>query len=257
MFQRGWYLMRRWGYKKRMKIRRKPLSMPKVIWYSFLIFLAFNFLSLWIVDQAITPIIKDVAKIEVKRLATEAIDEAIAKNISSKVDPEDLIIEKKRDGYPPTYSFNPKVYYEVLTKTTKDIEKRLGIKHMDESSSRNIIDIEEAQLQNIVYKIPLGVATGNSLLANFGPEIPVELSLVRDVESKFRTVMKEGGINNTELQLFVDIEVDIQIVIPYFSDDEPIKFEAMIGQIFIPGEVPEYFSNGGSLPPPAKVEVKK
>ncbi|WP_042351853.1 sporulation protein YunB [Bacillus massiliigorillae] len=249
--------MKRWRYRTGMKVRRKPLSMPKVLWYSFLIFLGFNFMSLWLVDKAITPIIKDVAKTEVKRIATEAIDEAVYKNIRNQVDLDELIIEKKRDGLPSTYSFNPKVYYDVLTLTTKDIEKRLGIKHMDDKSSRNINDVQDAQIQNIVYKIPLGVATGNSLLANFGPEIPVELSLVRDVESKFRTVMTDGGINNTLLELFVDFELDIQIVIPYFSDEEPIKFQAKIGDIFIPGEVPEYYSNGGSLPPPVKVETKK
>ncbi|MEH6942438.1 sporulation protein YunB [Bacillus sp. JJ722] len=248
--------MRRWRYRTGMRLRRKPLSMPKVLWYSFLIFLGFNLISLWLVDKTITPIIKDVAKTEVKRIATEAIDEAVHKNLK-EVDINELIIEKKQDGMPSTYSFNPKVYYDALSLTTQDIERRLGIKHVDESSSRNINDIEDAQLHNIVYKIPIGVATGNSLLANLGPEIPVELSLVRDVESKFRTEMTEGGINNTLLELFVDIELDIQIVIPYFSDEEPIKFEAKIGDIFIPGVVPEYFSNGGSLPPPPVIKEKK
>ncbi len=239
-------------------MQRKPMSFPKVLLYSFLIFLVFNFISLWLVDGVVTPIIKDVAKTEVKRIATEAIDQAVHENIAKKVNIEELIVERKREGMAPTYSFNPKVYYEVLTSTTMDIEKRLGIEHREENDSRNINEVEDAQLQNIVYKIPLGVATGNSLLANFGPEIPVELALVRDVESKFRTVMTEGGINNTWLELYVDFEVDIQIVIPYFSDKEPIKFEAKIGDIFIEGAVPDYYSNGGSLPPPIlKEEVKE
>lgn len=221
------------------------------MFYSFLIFLLFNFFSLWVIDKSITPIIKNVAKTEITRLATEAINDAVYENIS-KADLKKLIVI--HEGEPRTYSFDPQVYTKLLSVTTKDIEKRLGIKHGGDPTSRNINDIESAQMQSIVYYIPLGVATRNSLLANLGPEIPVELSLVRDVESKLRTKMTDSGINNTLIELFIDFKVDMQIVIPYFTDEAPIKFEAKIGDLFYPGEVPKYYGGGKSLPPPAIID---
>ncbi len=244
--------MKRWHYRKKSPLQRKPLSTKKVITYSFLLFFICNLISLWVVDRAITPTIKDIAQTEVRRITTEAIDEAVFENITQKVPVDQLIIERKREGLEPIYSFDAQVYNTALAMTTKDIESRLGIVHHSSFSNSNINDVKDAQLESIVYRIPLGVVTGLTLLSNFGPEIPVELSLVRDVESKFRTKMINGGINNTYFELYIDIEVDIQIVIPFFTDEEPIKYEALIGTLYIPGKVPTYFGNGGSLlPPPA------
>ena len=117
--------------------------------------------------------------------------------------------------------------------------------------------MKDSQLESIVYRIPLGVVTGLTLLSNIGPEIPVQLALVRDVESKFRTKMTNGGINNTYFELFIDIQVDIQIVIPFFTDEMPITYEAKIGDLFIEGEVPLYYGGNGSLPPPAITEEQE
>lgn len=223
--------------------------MRHVLFYSFMLFLIFNFFSLWLVDKSITPIIQKVAETEVRRIATEAINESVMENITEEVDIKKLIV--RHDGSPATYSFDPREYNRILTNTTKDIEKRLGIHKEETDGDRDLQSIRDGQMENIVYRIPLGVATRNALLANLGPEIPVEVSLVRDVESKLRTKMTDGGINNTYIELYIDFEVDIQIVIPFFTEETPIVFEAKIGDFFYPGEVPNYYGDGRSIPPPA------
>ena len=227
----------------------------QILLYSLLLFLLFNFISLYFVEKRISPIIQNVAKVELQRMATEAIIASIEENITRKVDMDELILEKHREGRASTFSFNPKVYNDVLTSTTEDIERRLGLEKneqtADEDSGRR-----HSQMQNIVYHIPLGVATNVNLFANFGPEVPVRLSLVRDVDSQIRTKMTHSGINNTFFELFVDIEVEMQIVIPFYSDREPIKQSVKIGDYFIEGEVPSYYGTGISIPPPAVTDNK-
>ena len=227
----------------------------QILLYSLLLFLLFNFISLYFVEKRISPIIQNVAKVELQRMATEAIVASIEENITRKVDMDELILEKHREGRASTFSFNPKVYNDVLTSTTEDIERRLGLEKneqtADEDSGRR-----HSQMQNIVYHIPLGVATNVNLFANFGPEVPVRLSLVRDVDSQIRTKMTHSGINNTFFELFVDIEVEMQIVIPFYSDREPIKQSVKIGDYFIEGEVPSYYGTGISIPPPAVTDNK-
>ncbi len=224
----------------------------KILLYSLLLFLLFNFISLYFVEKRISPIIHNVAKVELQRMATEAIIASIEENITKKVDMDELILEKQREGRASTFSFNPKVYNEVLTSTTEDIERRLGLKKNEQLANENSSSSgTHSQMQNIVYHIPLGVATNVNLFANFGPEVPVRLSLVRDVDSQIRTKMTHSGINNTFFELFVDIEVEMQIVIPFYSDREPIKQSVKIGDYFIEGEVPSYYGTGISIPPPA------
>lgn len=255
MSQRGWYLLRRWRYRRRGAFRRKPLSFSKVMFYSFIIFLLLNLVSFWIVNQSITPIIKEVAKTEVKRIATEIINEAVDENVTNKVDISKLIV--KHPGEPTILSFDPKEYNRIRTVTTKDIEKRLGIGHRSDSLGGNLNQIKSNQLENIVYYIPLGVATRNTLLSNLGPEIPVEIALVRDVKSKIRTKMTSSGINNTYIELFLDIEVDIGIVIPFTTEEEPVKYEVKIGDYLHPGEVPQFYGGGSSIAIPTDTKEKQ
>ncbi|MFS0784602.1 sporulation protein YunB [Bacillus sp. 1P06AnD] len=244
-------MKRRWRYRRRTGFApRGPLGFKKVLLISFILFLILNFLTLWLVDKSITPIIKDVAKTEVKRIATQAIMDSIAENIENQANLDKLIVEEKRDGMAPTYRFDSEIYTTFLTKTTKGIEQRLGIKNEDISKPQDFKEVEANQLDNIVYYIPLGVATRNTILSNLGPKIPVELAFTRDVRPKFRTKMTSGGINNTFLEVFVDFEVDLKIVIPFATEETPIKFETSLGGRFIPGEVPSYYSNGQSIPVP-------
>lgn len=228
----------------------------RILLYSLLLFLLFNFISLYFVEKRISPIIHNVAKVELQRMATEAIIASIEENVTRKVDMDELILEKYREGRASTFSFNPKVYNEVLTSTTEDIERRLGLEKNGQPTNENNSGTH-SQMQNIVYHIPLGVATNVNLFANFGPEVPVRLSLVRDVDSQIRTKMTHSGINNTFFELFVDIEVEMQIVIPFYSDREPIKQRVKIGDYFIEGEVPSYYGTGISIPPPAVTDDKE
>ena len=240
-----------WRYRKRHRFgfQGKPLGFRRTLLYGLILFMGLNFVSLWFVDQAITPIIKNVAKTEVKRIATQAVNEAIYEDISKEVNINKLIV--RHEGDPAIISFDPKEYNRILTMTTKNIENRLGISHSTEEEDFNLLRNE--QLEDIVYNIPLGVATGTTLLANVGPKIPVKIALVRDVQSKLRTKMTSGGINNTYIELYIDFHIDLKIVIPFTTEEEPIKYEAKIGEFFYPGEVPKYYG-GQSLAPPAILE---
>ncbi|WP_141431729.1 sporulation protein YunB [Bacillus sp. 03113] len=243
----------------RRRHHKRPLGFPKVMLITLIVFIIFNMFSLWVIDHSIKPIIQDISKIEINRIATDAINDSINENITNKVDLEKLIVfHKREDGFPPTYSFNPNEYNRIMSITTKDIEKRLGIVHSDEIVNRNLNNIEDAQLGSVIYYIPLGVATKNTLLANLGPKIPVKLALVRDVESKFLTKFSDVGINNSWLELFVEFKINIQVVIPFHSENTaPISQQVKVGDLFIPGQVPDYYSKENGLPNPASIHPTK
>ena len=47
-----------------------------------------------------------------------------------------------------------------------------------------------------IYYIPLGVVTGNCILSNFGPKVPVKMSVIGNVDSDLKTKLEDSGINN-------------------------------------------------------------
>ncbi|MGG3625988.1 sporulation protein YunB [Bacillus gobiensis] len=208
--------------------------------YSLILLLFFNICTFVIVDRIIEPMLMKVAKIEVKSIATDAINGAIEKN-REKIDINKLIVRHSQgDGKNSPISFNPSVYQDFLTGLTKDIHEEIGKKtnHFSEAND------DEKELK--VYYIPLGAATGNTIFANTGPKIPIEMMLAGTVESQLKTNTKSEGINNVWLEILVELNVDIQVIIPSLTSEEPMKTTVKIGDYFFPGEVPEYYSGNGS-----------
>lgn len=174
---------------------------------------------------------------------------------------ENLIEEHvDNNGNLQSVTFNPVVANRVLHEATHNVQKYLNdiakgkIKDLSIPDS---VDIEQngeqVYQEGIIHMIPLGQATQNALLAHLGPKIPVRLTAIGDVKSQLSRHVEATGINNTTIEYTVDITVDVKIVIPFSTSTEVVETSIMVGSIFIPGVVPEFFSNGGNLPMPAVI----
>ena len=211
-----------------------------------LLFLVTSIISLSFVNQTVEPIIMNVAKNEINRIATEAIYESVDENMK-KINTEEFIIVNNTNSSSPSYSINPKTLISLRTNVSKDIQNKLGIVQTNPFQSSQP---DDEQFKNVIYYIPLGVITGNALLANYGPKIPVKMATVGHVESDFKTDLTNSGINNTFLELTVLFKVKMQIVIPSFSEATLVQQKINVGGILIKGNVPSYYSNGtGSVAP--------
>lgn len=224
--------------------RKGPVPFKMVIIYSLILLIFFNICTFVIVDRIIEPMLMKVAKIEVKSIATDAINKAIEKN-QGKIDINNLIVRhSQEDGKNSPISFNPSVYQDFLTGLTKDIHEEIGEK------ANHFSDGNEDGQDLKVYYIPLGAATGNTIFANTGPNIPIQMMLAGTVESQMKTNTKSEGINNVWLEILVELNVDIQVIIPSLTSEEPLTTTVKIGDYFFPGEVPDYYSGNGSGNPP-------
>ncbi|NPC93617.1 sporulation protein YunB [Bacillus sp. WMMC1349] len=240
-------------YRPRLKLKhRGPVSPKHLFLATCVIFLIINLCSLWLVSAIIEPIIMSVAKHEVKDTATEAVNEAIhhhAKDIDiNKL----IIIHESGDKNKPTYSFNPSIYNKLLTELTTGIQNNLGVKTNQMKGSKNALTKNN---KSVIYYIPLGAATQNALFANLGPKMPINMTLLGSVEPELKTKLTSTGINNTYLEIFVRINVEIQVAIPSLTEDTSIVSNIKVGDLFIPGEVPDYNGNGSpaiTLPPKGK-----
>ena len=242
-------------FKPRMFRKKGPLSTRQVFFITFFLFLVTNIISLSFVNNTIEPIIMNIAKNEINRIATEAIYESVDEYMK-KTNIEDLITVNNSGSSSPTYSINPKTSISFRTNITKAIQNKLGLKQSNPFDSSLATD---GQLNGAIYKIPLGVITNNSLLANYGPKIPVKMAAISHVESDFKTKLTSSGINNVLLELTVLFKVKMQIVIPSLSDETLVQQEINVGGILINGEVPSYYSNGtgGVAPALMKPESEK
>ncbi|WP_240374488.1 sporulation protein YunB [Bacillus piscicola] len=252
--------MKKSGLFKRTARKKGPLPLRYILLISIILFFVLTVQGVWLVDQGIRPTLMAIARMETKKIATHAINDAISTKIIKNIDLEKMIdMEQDNDGRITSVNFNPKMYNQVLAETTIRVHDYLQMVEDGKVEELGLSEKIKQELQTdkysekgIIHYIPLGQATNNALLAQLGPRIPVRFSAIGDVSSTMSESIMESGINNTYLRVSIDIKVDVRIVIPFATDTAEVSTSVPIGMVFVSGEVPEFYNAGdGEMPAPA------
>lgn len=204
--------------------------------------------SLNIINKHIEPSLVKIAETKAREFASQAVNKAISQNVSENIDVEDLIIVHNNGGE-VGYSFNPRVYNRVISEATTRVQR-----YLDLLESGNIEELEafkefnsgnSKKHQGLIYEIPIGMATNNSLFSNLGPKVPVRFEIIGDVTANIDTKIRETGINNTFLEIYVKTHVQMSVIIPLIAKDINVINSVKIGDLFLPGKVPQYYNGGG------------
>jgi sporulation protein YunB len=243
------------------RFRKRPQKKgPLPFRYVFLLSLVFFIFStaacLWIVNKGIEPTLMTVAETETKRIATLVIQNAINKDIKEDVDVDEMfVVDTDEKGNVTTIDFNAKFVRSVLAKTTDKIQTNLR-----EASKGNIDALElpegehiskDEQGEGIIYSIPLGQATNNALIGNLGPRVPVRFYVVGEVQTDVKETIQQYGINNALIEIAVEIEVNVEVVIPFSTQTATVRNTIPIAIKAVQGQVPSYYNGGGGSAPPA------
>ena len=158
-----------------------------------------------------------------------AISDAVTKRLLQQgIDFDDIVIlEKDSDGNILAVNFNFKQYARIVGETTSRIQARL----------------KEFEEENVVVTVPLGLATKNVFLEHFGPEIPVSFVPVGSVKTRLETGLKQAGINMVLITVYIWVEVDLRIVIPFATDQKTVTTKIPITHSLVIGDVPQYLYN--------------
>ncbi|RLQ94235.1 sporulation protein YunB [Falsibacillus albus] len=239
--------------KNKSKFKRKygPLPFRYVFLITFIFFCFSTAISLVVINKNIEPILMSIAETKATQFGSQAINDAISKKISENIDIDKLIVTRG-SGDDLSYSFNPQIYNRVISEATTRVQKYLDLMENGEIDDledlyRDInIDYEESKQQHgIVYYVPLGMATKQTLFSNLGPKIPVKLEILGAVTSNVETKIVETGINNTYLEVYINVKIQMNVIIPLRSKPIEISNSVKIGDLFHPGKVPLYYNGGG------------
>ncbi len=234
-------------------LKRGPLPLKYVFLISFIFFNIFTVFSLVIINRELEPSLKGIAETKARQIASQAINDAISKKITEGIDMNQLIIVHEYSDGQLTFSNNPQIYNRVISEATMRVQRYLDFVeegNLDQLESfKNDINInyEESKKQRgIVYEVPLGMATGATLFSNLGPKIPVRFEILGDVISDVETKIMETGINNTYLEIYVTVNVKMNVIIPLIDEPIEITNAVKIGDLFVTGKVPTYYHGGGN-----------
>lgn len=205
--------------------------------YKFLLFIIIFILSLeWIsllgkmVNSNFTFLIKQNVKKEINHYLFYS----FSKEVAEKFKVDDLIslnLNKKDEIISVDYNID-KVYVllgESLEILYNNLEK------IDFSMNYKVND------KNILW-VPLGIGNKNILISNFGPKIPIKIDILTDSSMGYKTKVKNYGINNVLLELYLDISVSSSLLTPVSKEEIKDNFSILIASRIIAGSVPDYYN---------------
>lgn len=188
-----------------------------------------------IAEKRIEPTLMMIAQAKVDQLAKLAITDAVTKRLSQQgVDFNEVVLmEKDQEGSIKAVNFNFREYSRIVGETTARIQNRL----------------KEFEQENVKTTVPLGLATKNVFLEHLGPDIPISFVPIGAVKTRLETGLKQAGINMVLVTVYIYVEVDLRVIIPFATEQQTVTTQIPITEALIVGKVPTYLYNNPSGKP--------
>ncbi|MGG0237176.1 sporulation protein YunB [Bacillus rhizoplanae] len=230
------------------RFRKGPLPFRYVLLISFAIFIILTLQGLWLVNKSIQPTLMKYAEMQTKQTATVVMTKAVKDRIAQGINVESLMkVQTDKNGKVSTIDLNTEAVNEILTSTTTYIEKYL---HQVEKGDTKGLGLSEDD--GTALSVPLGRITDNALLGNIGPDIPITFTTIGHVSTNIKQDFQQQGINNTAIKIVMEIEVALQVIIPFHTKEVTVKQDIPVATRIIQGEVPGYYGSGGVVVPEKK-----
>lgn len=155
------------------------------------------------------------------------------------------------------------ISYEELISLEKDNEGKITAVHSNMAAfnrlQAQILDIILARIDQVSARelsIPIGTLTGSALLAGRGPRISVRMESVGSSSARFENRFDSAGINQTNHQIVLEVDVSISILLPGFTTATTVSTAVTVAETVIVGSVPETYTYFSTAPEAYEEDLK-
>lgn len=176
---------------------------------------------------------------QTKNIASSIINKSIYEQLLSSEDVLDILhTNKNSDNEIIDIDFNNALVNEYLYKITEDIIKDLNNL---ESSHTKELNISYYDKDNNILYVPLGVIYAVPVLTFISPKIPFKIYSMGNIESNIETRITEYGINNSLLEIIINIKLNLNVVYPFITDIITVEKSVPFASKIIQGSIPSYY----------------
>ena len=236
-------------YPKKKKSKKHLFSF---LLYLFFVCFIFAFFFIYYFHRTLGPGLIRCAEDEVEKLSVLTLNNGVRKYMANHDMGDILQIVRKENGDISLVRYDTKKLnqftIELTSLLTKDLDLLVkgNFEDLDldigRISSNSYLKVDEG----ILFMISLGSATGNSLLANIGPKIPLNLSVIGNVQTDVHSKVTNYGLNNAMIEIFVDIQMQMVIQMPFLYKKVKIKKSIPLTMEMVQGEIPNYYLDSES-----------
>lgn len=218
---------------KRLKLKNKSKHNKRrilIILFFFFLFSIF-FLSLFIkISNYINDFFLSYAAIRIENISSTIINDAVSDDLAKDLEFSNLYqLTKNSNNEIEMIDYNTVMVNQFLNEVTNNIQDKL-------------FEVENKD-DGVVFDMPLGLITNNPFLNNSGPKIPVKMKLVGSVLTNIKTTIKEYGINNSLIEISINVEVRQQVILPTVSKIVLVDNDVPLSIKIINGSIPKYYGS--------------
>lgn len=155
------------------------------------------------------------------------------------------------------------ISYSELISMEKDLNGKITAVHSNMAAfnrlQAQILDLILARIDQVSARelsIPVGTLTGSALLAGRGPRISVRMESVGSSSAKFENRFESAGINQTNHQIILEVDVSVAILLPGFTTATKVSTAVTVAETVIVGDVPETYTYFSTAPETYEEDLK-
>lgn len=200
------------------------------------------FLVIFIITRMMLKDIGSKLAYHIENIVIKNVNKSVYNNVfsilgSDELGSEELLdvisLSKNNDGEVISVDYNMNIAYDVLSNCMEDLYS--SITSLDMSS------LYKSGINNVYY-IPMGLIYNNVLLDNLGFRIPCKINFISDIDMGFMTKVKDYGVNNLLIEIYLVIDVKNYIMSPSTYKEFGEKYEILVASKIVLGRIPMYYN---------------
>ena len=197
------------------------------------------------INRKIKDVVKPYIDVEVERLTNNIVNVKLH-DIILKNDNINLIIDRNSDGNIEKISYDTHRLNDIKNFINKEISDYL-IKLNDGEIDDYFIPerIKNSKFKKykngIICDVSIDSIYNSILFANVGPTIPMKIVFNEQVNSDIDIEVKEYGINNMIVEVYLVVTIKEQIIMPLTSKRKNIVIREPLSIDIIQGKIPDYY----------------
>ena len=160
----------------------------------------------------------------------------ISNDTLSKSDLNSIIkLNKNNKDEIISIEYDIKKTYEILKIVTDNLYQIVS-----NTTYKDILDYDFDIKDDLIIYYPITLIFNNIYLNNLGPKIPVKIKFLSSLLTNIYTKVSSYGLNNVLLEIYINIELIDDIVIPFSSNKINKKYDVLLSSKVIMGTIPSF-----------------
>lgn len=206
---------------------------------TFILLIIFTFIILVFLSNKVMPFYMNYSEAEMKRVVTTIINKSVTEEVTNQLEVDSLFVLKKENDNTIIVDFDPVIVNRVMSKISDVVYNNLKL-----ISKKDKLTLEKYNLDESYFYIPSGIIFNTTMLNNVGPRIPINLEIISSVNPNLKTEVTEYGINNSLIEVYINVIVDVKMILPMYANTMQIVVVVPLAVKLIQGEVPKYYQRG-------------